>query len=256
MPEAVVPTTSKRRATPGKLSRAAVISPGASPSSRPIIAAAAAFSRLCRPGCGTSRLSRSPAQVRVPRARSGPTLSTFSGASASPARPYVKAATSSPSAAASGQRALTRMRAQWHQLDAERARRAHLRRVGLDGARVDEAVDGRGDRAAVLGHDVDAEVPEARGDFRALALVEGPVGALDSVAADAHELGEGAHAAAGDAREVVPASVGRGQEHAALCSRNARFALGRGHGFPRVYGRGRTSAKAFLTRRRLTLSIE
>jgi hypothetical protein len=52
-----------------------------------------------------------------------------------------------------------------HQIDAERARRAHLRRVGLDGGGVDDAVDAGIDRAPVVRAQVDAQAVQAAGDL-------------------------------------------------------------------------------------------
>ena len=139
-------------------------------------------------------------------------------------------------------------------LDAERARCPHLGGIGLDCAGVDEAVDGRGDGASVLGRQLDPELAQARGDLAALALVQRAVGALDGVAAGAHELGQRVHAGPGDAREVIAKGPRAGGHGAAQCSRNARFRSTRAHDLPRVYRRPPAPAKAFLSRRRLTLS--
>ena len=57
MPLVVVPTTSKRRATPGNVRIARSMTGGSTPIISATAAAAAAFSRLCAPGCGTSSAS-------------------------------------------------------------------------------------------------------------------------------------------------------------------------------------------------------
>src|SRR5204863_8803599 len=68
---------------------------------------------------------------------------------------------------------------------------------------IDGAVEIRRDRGAVLRLHVDAERAELRRDVGILALIKGPIRTLDDMAAGAHEPGEGAHADAGDAGEVV-----------------------------------------------------
>jgi hypothetical protein len=90
-----------------------------------------------------------------------------------------------------------------HALDAEVTRGAHLGRIGLDGGRVDEAIDVARHGAAVLRLQVDAERAQADGEVSVLALVEGAVRALHGMAVSAKQACEGIHAGAGDAREVV-----------------------------------------------------
>ena len=120
-----------------------------------------------------------------------------------------------------------------HQLEAQAGGRPQLRCVRLHGRGVDEPVDGLGHGLAVVGVELDAQGAKAVGQVAVLAGVERPVGALDLVTALPHQAGQGVHAGAGDAREVVARGGGhRGiqTEHAAgFCTGNARAGLANVH---------------------------
>src|SRR5262249_37270949 len=91
-----------------------------------------------------------------------------------------------------------------HALEGELPRPAHLRRVRLDRDGEHDAIQLGGDRASVVGPDIDAERAELLGDLAALALVEGPVGALDPMAPRAHQARRRRRPAGpGDTRKVV-----------------------------------------------------
>src|SRR6266403_1120358 len=88
-----------------------------------------------------------------------------------------------------------------------RASHAHLRRLGLHGGGEDEAVDGGGDPAAVVRHELDTGGAQRVGRFAVTARVERAIRALHGVAARPHEARQRAHARAADAREVVARST-------------------------------------------------
>src|SRR3989442_657497 len=209
MPAAVVPMTSKRRATPGKWGSMASTVAGAMPSLTATRAAAVAFSRLCAPGWGSSSLISLLPRRRTPLARAGRRErgAGHAGLSGDPRHHAGHGALAAGAGHGDPGPArvddLRQQRRPGHQLDPELARRAHLGRVRLDGRREDEAVDRRRHGRAILGLHGNAELAEAGRNLLVLALVEGTVRALDLVTAGAHELGERIHPGAGDAREVV-----------------------------------------------------
>jgi hypothetical protein len=141
-----------------------------------------------------------------------------------------------------------------HQVDPQRPGGPHLGGVGLDGRRVHEAVEASRDGATVVGTQLDAQLVEAGSQILVLALIERAVGALDVVAAGAHQLGEGVHAGSGDTREVIAEGVPRRVGHARECSASARFRLLGPHDVLPVYRWPSLGSERFLSRRHSTLS--